>query len=153
LAVLAPRLTPFRGSTITSIGAALLAIGAVAFFAGIYVYGAVLSSLVDDGTRDVAVQAQDTLDDSWQIGVLFVTGFLGQMLGMVVIAIGFWRARTIAMWIPIALVVSAVAAFFLGGEGGALAGLSWVPFVAAAVGIVMALYRHPAALREAPVAA
>lgn len=153
LAVLAPRLTPTRGSMVTTIGAALLAIGAVAFFAGIYVYGAVLSTLVEDGSRDVAVQAQDTLDDSWRIGVLFVVGFLGQLLGMLLLAIGYWRARTVAIWIPIALVAAAVAAFFLGGEGGVLAGISWLPFVAAAAGVVMALHRHPAALRDAPATA
>jgi hypothetical protein len=65
LAVIAPRVAPGRGAGLTTFGAILLAIGGVAFFGGIYMYGAVLQTLVDDGNEQLAIAAQDVLDDGW----------------------------------------------------------------------------------------
>lgn len=109
LALLARR----RGGRTTTAGWFVTAIGGTAAAASLFLYAAVLHLITDPSLDREAMGAVDQLgSDSGRIGVAFVVGFLGLTIGLLLLAAGLWRARTVPTWMAGLLGLGAVLSAF-----------------------------------------
>jgi Domain of unknown function (DUF4386) len=124
------RLVRGRGGVLATVGGLLGMIGGPAAATGIFMYGAVLSLAASDDLDRTAMGAfQDKADEAAQIFPPFAIGFIGSTLGFLFLAAALWRSRRLPIWVPIAMVVSAVV-FFV-GESGTVQAVAMVPLLAA----------------------
>lgn len=107
LAVL--RLVRGRGRAVATVGGVLTIIGAAASGAAIFMYGAVLTGLVESGEeQEVLASLQDSLSDSSRPGLAFLLGFAGMFLGLLISVVALLMARAVALWVAGALLAGIV---------------------------------------------
>lgn len=145
LAVL--RLVRHRARVLATVAGMLLIIGGAAAAAGIFMYGAVLSGMVESGqSTQVSVALQESLGNSARPGLAFVVGFPGFALGMLLAAVALAMSRATPRWVPATLLAGLVWTLAL-GEGS----ISWVGdllLTAALTGIGLALWKATAPGRQ-----
>lgn len=125
------RLVRGRGGALATAGGVLGMVGGVAAGAGIFMYGAVASVMSDgDLDRPAMGALQDMLSDAPQVAPPFAIGFFGGAIAFLLLAGALLRAKVVPVWVPAAIVVSAVAFFFVDGSNAAQA-LTLVPLLAA----------------------
>ena len=113
LAVL--RLVRGRGRVLGTIGGLLLILGGTAAGAGIFMYGAVLSSMVEsDVDPAVLAQLQDHIGESMRPGLAFLLGFVPLLLGLVLSGIALLVSRAAHPAVPVLLILGAVSIMVLG---------------------------------------
>lgn len=120
LAVL--RLVRGRGRVLATVGGVLTMVGATAAAAGIFMYGAVVSTLTADLDAEAATAAQDALSESGRTGIAFVVGFPGTFLGLLLCAAALVVSRATPRWVPAALVAGIVAVMVLGSTDASTVG-------------------------------
>jgi hypothetical protein len=146
LAVL--RLVRGRGRVLATIGGVLMMIGGTAAAAGIFMYGAALTGMVESGVdHSVLAELQDHLGDSWRPGLAFLLGFAPLLLGMLLSAIALFLSRAVPRWVPIALGLGAVAIIALGDTD--LSTLGDVLLTIGLAGVGLGLWRATVGARTA----
>lgn len=106
-------LAPGRGRRWAEVGAVVTIIGGLAFAMGAFARGAV-SWFASDPT--LGADAGRTLlalveDEPARLLMVAMVGFLLVTVGMLVLAVAWWRSRSVPRWLPIALAVLTVAQF------------------------------------------
>jgi hypothetical protein len=104
-----------RRVTLGQIGAGLLLIGMVAFAATYVVNVFEIKATGDEYDRAQMTELFESTEESGEAAPIFAMFLLGLVLGSILLAIGLWRQRAVAIWVPIALVLASVASF-AGGE-------------------------------------
>jgi hypothetical protein len=140
-------LTPGRGGVLTTIGAVLATIGIIPTGAGNFMFGAVMASLVpaDQGVARRVAEIADTqlaAGLGWQLMPLMI-------IGVILIGVGFIRARTVPLWLSIVLIVGSVLVTF-SGAGGVMTFLLLLPWCVGLAGVAVVLWRRAAAPASAP---
>lgn len=102
------RLVPGRGRGLATAGGLLVVLGAASAAAGIFMYGAVLSTLIANESVDTVVGLQEGLEDSSRIGIAFMIGFPGFFLGLLLCAAALARSRAVPLAVPVLLAVGMV---------------------------------------------
>lgn len=106
-----------RGGRTATAGWFLTAVGGTSAAASLFLYGVVLHLVTDPSLDREAMGAVDQLgSDSVRIGVAFVVGFLGVAIGLLLLAVGLWRARTVPTWMAGLLGLGAVLTAFAYGQ-------------------------------------
>lgn len=142
LAVL--RLVRGRGRVLATVGGLLLMIGGAAAAAGLFMYGAVVTAMVESGEDPAVVAAlQDHFQDSVRTGLPFFVGFPGILLALLVTAVALLVSRATPRWVPAALAASVVGIVAL--DGGSAARVVDVVLTAALAGIAWSLWRQRSA--------
>lgn len=109
------RLVQHRGRALATVGGLLLLIGAPAAAAGQFMYGAVVTGMVESGQDRADMAAlQDSLGESARTGLTFVIGFPAVMLGMVVCAAALLVSRVVPRFVPALLIAGVLAVLVLG---------------------------------------
>jgi hypothetical protein len=127
------RLVRDRGGALATAGGLLALIGGAAAAAGLFMYGAVVAVMTQDGLDREAMGAlQDTLQDSPKLIPAFAIGFVGGSIAFLLLAGALLRSRVVPVWVPAAIVVSAVAFFFI-TAGGIVQSLTLLPLLVAYV--------------------
>lgn len=140
------RLVRGRGRVVATVGGLLLMIGGAGAAAGTFMYGAVVTTMVESGQpATVSAALQDSFEDSLRTGLTFFIGFPGLMLGLLVTAAALFISRATPRWVPGALVAGVVCVFALGETPAS--SLADVFLTAAFVGIAMSLWKATAADR------
>lgn len=135
------RLVRARGGALATVGGVLAMVSGAMAGAGLFMYGAVAAVMADpDLDREQMGALQDRLSDAWQVMPPFV-GFIGGALALLLLAGALWRSRVVPVWVPVAVVLSAVA-FFLVGDGGLLEAATLLPLLAAYAVVAAALVRR-----------
>lgn len=144
LAVL--RLVHGRGRVLATVGGLMLTIGGVAAAAGLFMFGAVATTMVQSG-QDLAVVASllDSLEDSFRPGLTFAIGFPGTVLGLVLSAVALLISRAAPRWAPAALLAGVVAVIALGET--AVSSIADVLLSVGFIGVGLALWRATSAGR------
>jgi hypothetical protein len=119
--------------TLGQVGAALVLLGAVAL-ASSYVVTVFEIKATDSGfDRAQMVELLDSTEESAEAAPLFVLFIGGLIVGTLLLAIGLFRQRAVAVWVPIVLVVGNLVNF--GGEDQVLAIVSSALIAAALIPI------------------
>lgn len=88
-----------RGGALATAGWILTTIGGTSAAAALFLYANVMHLATDPSLDREAMGALDELgSDSGRIGTAFVIGFVGLTLGLLLLAGGLWRARTVPAW-------------------------------------------------------
>ncbi|MDQ1643043.1 MAG: hypothetical protein QOJ90_2394 [Actinomycetota bacterium] len=135
------RLVPERGARLATIGAVLAGTGIVALGAGDVMITLVMGSLVEKHA-DLATTLFKISDTEPLIGLPFALAPLF-VLGMVLLGIALFRARTVPIWLAVLTIVGAVGVFF-SSAGGASAFIPLLPLGIALVGLGTIALRRPA---------
>lgn len=132
------QLTRDRGGVLGTVGGSLLFVGGAAAGAGIFMYTAVLYVGSSPALDREAIGAFDeAAEDSFALGVPFLIGFVGIALGMLLLGIALWRARTVPRWVAVVVGLAGVASWFTGSKASAiLATSAFFVLVACAVELV-----------------
>ena len=147
LAVL--RLVRGRGRVLGTIGGLLLVIGGLGAAAGIFMYGAVLSAMVEsDVDHEVLAELQDHLGESSRPGLAFFLGFASLLLGLLVSAVAFLVSKASHVAVPVLLLLGAVGIVVLGDRGN-LAHVSDAVLALGLAGVGVTLWRATLGSRAA----
>jgi Domain of unknown function (DUF4386) len=103
-----------RRVTLGQVGAALVMIGAVAIASTYVISVFEIVGTGDEFDREQVVTLFEDTEESGEAAPIFVMFLLGLVLGSILLAIGLWRQRAVAVWVPIVLVLSSVAGFVAG---------------------------------------
>lgn len=137
------RLVRGRGRVLATIGGMLLVVGGAGAAAGTFMYGAVVTAMVESGEDPEAVaRLLDHLEDSSRTGLAFMAGFPSFALGVVVCIAALVVSRAVARWIPAALGLGLIGVFVLGD--GDLHSVADVVLAAGLAGIGVTLLRRTA---------
>jgi hypothetical protein len=131
-----------RHRILGSIGVALAVLGGF----GHSVYGGVIMTqlAMAEDTANHAVHADLLTDLESSPLVLFMAmGLVGTVLGLLLLAIGLWRAHATPSWVPAALVLFLVAEFAGSAVTDWAAYASSVLYVAAFTGIAVTIWQRP----------
>lgn len=129
-------LAPARGRVVTGIGALLTGAGLAAGIGHVALFFGLYGALAQAGLDADATTAMEAAADRELLGNILLYAFLiGFSLGPIVLTVGLRIAGVVAVWVPIAAVVTAGANLF----GGPIAGvvqlvalaLAWVPLAVA----------------------
>jgi len=138
-----------RSPLLSNLGAAFTAVGAF----GYAVYGGaqlVIPAMVAD-PANIPLYAQLRADAEPLTGQFGAAGMIGTSVGIAVLSVGLWRARTAPRWVPALLwgwlLMEFVGTSLLPALGLASAGLLAAAFLALAVTV----WRSPVALWSSPV--
>lgn len=102
-----------RGGALATAGWILTTIGGISAASAVFLYGAVIHAVTDSRLERDAMGALDSqASNSGRIGIAFVVGFLGLALGLLLLAAGLWRARTVPLWMAGLLGLAAVLLVF-----------------------------------------
>lgn len=116
LAVL--RLVRGRGRVLGTIGGMLLILGGISAGAAIFMYGAVLSAMVEsDVDVPVLAELQDHLGDSMRPGLAFLLGFAPLLLGLILSAAALFVSKAAHVAVPVLLLLGAIGIVALGDAG------------------------------------
>lgn len=132
-----------RHRILGSLGVALALVGGF----GHSVYGGVIITqlVMADDTAHHAVHADLLTDLESSPLVLFMAmGLIGTVLGLLLLAVGLWRAHTTPSWIPAALGLFLVAEFVGPAVTDWAAYASSVLYLAAFTGIAVTIWQRPA---------
>ncbi|MBS1699300.1 MAG: hypothetical protein JST25_12965 [Actinobacteria bacterium] len=128
-------LAPDRGALLTGIGALVTGAGLAAgighlaaFFGG---YGAIAMAALPGDARAAMVSATDAEPLG---GILLIVFLICYSIGPVVLAVGLRVAHRVAVWVPIAAIITAGANLF----GGPIAGIVQLVALAATWGAIIA---------------
>jgi hypothetical protein len=123
-----------RGAVLANVGAVLVALGGLVFFAAEFAYGAfawyatATAVLPAETGAKLIAYAHD--NGGHLMGPL-AAAFVAYNVGVLLLCVALWRARAVPRWLPIAIVVLTVAQFAtpnsLAGVEESLAMLSFVP--------------------------
>lgn len=138
------RLVPGRGRGLATGGGLLLMLGSIAAAAGVFMYGAVVSVLVESESTATAVRLQEVLGDSARTGLTFLIGFPAFLLGMVLCAAALLRARTVPWAVPALIVLGLVGVVALGEASPILATAADVLLAAACAAIGVLFWQRRA---------
>lgn len=140
------RLVRGRGRVPATIGGLLMMIGGVASGAGIFMYGAVLTGMVESGVEtETLVDLQDHLGDSMRPGLAFLLGFAPMLLGMLFSAVALFLSQAVPRWVGPLLGVAVVGIVALGDS--TLSTLSDVLLTVALATIGLCLWRSTSGAR------
>ncbi|WTW98413.1 hypothetical protein OG216_36015 [Streptomycetaceae bacterium NBC_01309] len=89
-----------RGAAWATLGTVLLGVGGVCFAAGFFAVGASGWYLTADGAETLFTYGQDHAVRAFGVQA---TGFVAVFLGLVMSAVGLWRARSVPRWLAVAL--------------------------------------------------
>jgi fumarate reductase subunit D len=120
-----------------AIVAGALALAGVVTMSGVWMTFTIIEiEMAQSADRAAMAALIEASDDSATIAPLFIT-FVGASLGLVLLAIGLWRAHTVPRWIPALMAVAFVLLFV--GESGVVGTLGSVAaFVAlGAIGLLV----------------
>jgi hypothetical protein len=133
-----------RGAWLANIAAVLATLGATTLpgflltdFYDIAIYGELGGDAWD--------QVNDRIEELPGAMILFITGFLGHMLCLPFALFGAWRARLVALWVPVGMTVALAAAQILRPLGSGLLILA-----AAMIALAYVLSKIDWRPREAP---
>ena len=109
-----------RGALVTRIGALVTGIGLAAGVGHLAAYFALYGAAAAAGLNGDAAAAMASAGDAEPIGNILLLVFLvGYSLGPIVLTVGLRMARVVAVWVPLAAVITAGANLF----GGPIAGV------------------------------
>jgi hypothetical protein len=120
-----------RRVTLGQIGAGLVLIGAVAIASTYIVSVFEIVSTDEKFDRTQMVELFEDTEESGEAAPVFAMFLGGLILGTILLAIGLWRQRAVAVWVPILLVVGNIVNF--AGESQGLALVSSVILAAALI--------------------
>ena len=120
-----------RRVTLGQIGAGLVLIGAVAVAANYIISVFEIVSTDEKFDRAQMVELFEDAEESGEAAPFFVMFLGGLVLGAILLAVGLWRQRAVAVWVPILLVVGNIVGF--AGESQGLALVSSVILAAALI--------------------
>jgi hypothetical protein len=128
---------------VTAVGAALVAVGAIASVGHAVGFYAPYALYDDADSPPSTIEALDSASESYPLLVVLIVAFIvGMMLGSIVLLIGLRRARRVPIW----SVVAAVVFVGCGSAGGVAAGaLGIVAGLAAFVPAARSLLTAPSA--------
>ena len=107
------RLTRDRGGVLGTVGGCLLFVGGAAAGGAIFMYSGVMWTAADPDLDRTAMGAfAETAGEGVQLGLPFMVGFLGIALGMALLGIALWRARTVPRWAAVLVGVAGVSSWF-----------------------------------------
>jgi hypothetical protein len=120
-----------RGAIWANVGAVLTTVGGLAFFAAEFAFGTLswyaTALPADDGAKLITY----VHDNPGHVMGVQVASFLAYNLGVLLMCVALWRARTVPRWLPIAIAVLTLAQFAmpsaLGRVEEAVTMLSFVP--------------------------
>lgn len=135
------RLVRERGARLATIGAVLAGTGIVALGAGDVMITLVMGGLVEKNPG-LATALFEISDTEPLIGLPFALAPLF-VLGMVLLGIALYRARTVPVWLAVLTIVGAVGVFF-SSAGGVSAFIPLLPLGIALVGLGTITLRRPA---------
>lgn len=135
-------LAPERGAVVTRIGTLLTGAGLAAGVGHVALYFGLYGALAAAGLTRAGEARMAAAADQEIIGnVLLVAFLIGFSAGPIVLTVGLRIARVIAVWVPIAAIVTAGASLF----GGPIAGIvQLVTVVLVWAPLVFAVARHAA---------
>ena len=123
--------TEGRGSRLTTLGVAMVAIGGIASAGHAVAFYAPYALYARANTSADALTALDDASESYALLVLLIALFIaGMMLGSIVLFIGLRRARLVPIWSVVAVVVFVAC----GTTGGVLPGVIGIVAALAAFG-------------------
>lgn len=109
------RLVRARARVLATVGGMMMIIGGAAAAAGIFMYGAVLTGMVESGLELEQMGAlQDSLSDSARPGIAFMIGFPGFLLGLLLCVVALAMSHEVARWVPAALTAGLVVVMAFG---------------------------------------
>jgi hypothetical protein len=129
-------LAPARGGVVTLVGALLTGAGLAAGIGHLALFFGLYGAIAESGAPDhAASQVAAAGDADVLANVLLIVFLICFSLGPIVLTVGLRMARVVAVWVPIAAIVTAGANLF----GGPIAGvvqlvtlvLVWAPLVVA----------------------
>jgi hypothetical protein len=131
LALAVCMLTRARGAVWANVGAVLTTIGGMAFFAAEFAFGTfswyATALPADSGTQLITY----VHDNSGHVLGVQAASFVAYNLGVLLMCVALWRARTVPRWLPVAIAVLTLAQFVmpsvLGRVEEAVTMLSFVP--------------------------
>lgn len=133
-----------RKPVLGGIGVALAVVGGF----GHSVYGGVIMTQLkmaqDSAHRDVHADLLTALESSPLVAFMAL-GLLGTVLGLLLLAIGLWRSRSVPTWIPSALGLFLVTEFVGSAITDWAAYASATLYLAAFTGLAVAVWRRPSA--------
>ena len=96
-----------RAVVLGHIGGVLAVVGAISFAALVATtfYDIALAESPD---REAAVAIYDSLEDTAGFFVVLIPALIGTALGLLLLAIGLWRARIAPVWVPIVVLAGLV---------------------------------------------
>lgn len=141
----AMRLAPGRGGALVTIGGLLASIAAAGLGAGTLMLGAVIGMLTP-AHSDLAIQV-DQIGNHSSIGALPFLLAPGLIVGLLLVAVGLYRARLAHRWPAIVLAI-AVGPLLVAPSGGVLGAALHLPLCVAITGLGLELWRHSAAESE-----
>ncbi|GAA2081492.1 hypothetical protein GCM10009840_16640 [Pseudolysinimonas kribbensis] len=110
-----------RGWVLTTIGGAVTALGFGIGAAHLSLFFGLFADLAGPGVGDGAATAVMRADDGDPLTAILLIGFLvGFSLGPIILMIGLRRAHRVAIWVPVAALIAAVANFVGGPIAGAV---------------------------------
>lgn len=119
-----------RGGALATIGWILLLIGGTSAAAALFLYGTVIHLATDPSLDREAMGALDTLgSDSWTTGLAFVLGFIPLTVGLLVMAAGLYRARTVPVWMSALLGLSPLLIFFVQSDNNFWMAVAYSPLL------------------------
>ncbi len=113
LALVACSLARTRGARWADVGGAMTAIGGVLFAMGIFAFGTLAWYATDTAALaapEGAALLTEVVDNPAHAMVVQTAGYLTFTLGLLVAAVALLRAGTISRWLPIAIIVTTLAA-------------------------------------------
>lgn len=125
-----------RGVTLVHLGVGLMLIGVIGHAVWTtfqIVMVALVQSDINQSQLAAAVEGEGPIPVGLMIGlVMFMAGFFG---GILVLAVGLWRSRAVARWIPMLLLLSFFTDFMPGGKIGPLLGAAVAVVCFGAIGL------------------
>jgi hypothetical protein len=120
LAIAGMRLASGRGSTLATVGGAVMWLGGGVYAAGVATWAGMFFTATDPDVLDPAVSTALIEAINANVVRLWATAGSGAALvalGTVLLSIGLLRARTLPRWVPIVAAISIVATFLLPTQG------------------------------------
>ena len=146
------RLAPRRGAGLTTGGGIAMQVGMAAAASGMVLYASAIYVASDPRLDQTTMgRFQDIASKTSAIGWPFM-GFMLFVAGAVVLGAGLIRARTIALWQPILLIVGAALVMVVSGNG-IVAAVAGLPLVVALVSLARSAALLPADTTQLDLAA
>lgn len=137
------RLVDRKGSVWATVGGTAIQVGGMLAAAAIFMYTAAVYVAADRSLDRAAMAKWDHLaGNSAATGWPFM-GFIAFSAGLIVLSIGLLRARTVAIWQPILVIVGSLLVFFVQPDNSLLGTLVGLPLVVGLLSLAWSVNRLP----------